>query len=165
MPLAAQAHTDAWLQEWITAWVVEADTSLTPESIAEWHDMVERHVAFFNPEPAHRHPSAPNRGMGPGVEAWRPLVAKYFNAADVNHALCIMDGESGGNPNALNTRGSSAAGLFQFLRSTWDNMVPRSVTGGSYDSGQVYKPEPNTRAAAWLAYNVSWDQWSVNRNC
>lgn len=90
-------------------------------------------------------------------------MAKYFNAADVNHALCILALESKGNPNALNPR-SSAAGLFQFLRGTWDS-VPSSVTGGSYDSGQVYNPEANTRAAAWLAYNVGWSQWSVNRRC
>ncbi len=163
MPLTAQAHTAAQLQEWITAWVVEADTSLTPESIAEWHDMVERHDAFFNPRPAPRPTRTPRGGSGPGVEAWRPLVAKYFNAADVNHALCILALESKGNPNALNPR-SSAAGLFQFLRGTWDS-VPSSVTGGSYDSGQVYNPEANTRAAAWLAYNVGWSQWSVNRRC
>lgn len=92
-------------------------------------------------------------------------MAEFFLAADVDHALCIIAGESGGDPTIDNRQGSSAAGLWQFLRNTWDNTVPRSVTGGSYDSGQVYDPVAATRAAAWLAYNVSWDQWNANRNC
>ncbi len=144
--------------------MLEADTSLSPEHLAEWRDMVERHDAFFRPRPPIRPTGATHRGIGPGVEAWRPLVAEYFPAADVDHALCIMAGESGGNPDAKNPS-SSAAGLWQFLRGTWDNTVPRSITGGSYASGAVYDPRAATRAAAWLAANVSWDQWKANRNC
>ena len=98
------------------------------------------------------------RAVGVGVEQWRPLVAAYFPAGEVDRALCIMAHESRGNPNAKNPR-SSAAGLFQFLRSTW-NSVPLSVSGGSYESGQVYQPEPNVRSAAWLQARSGWTQWS-----
>ena len=97
--------------------------------------------------------------MGSGVEQWRGLVEAYFPAGEVGIALCIMAAESGGNPNAENPR-SSAAGLFQFLKSTWDSMVPGDVTGGSYSSGQVFNAEANIRAAAWLSQNVGWSQWS-----
>ena len=81
----------------------------------------------------------------------------------VDHAMCVLAHESKGNPNAKNSR-STAAGLFQFLRSTW-NSVPGSITGGSYDSGRVYDPEANIAAAAWLQKNAGWGQWTVNRLC
>ena len=98
------------------------------------------------------------RSPGGNVEQWRPLVAAYFPAGEVDRALCIMGHESRGDPNAKNPR-STAAGLFQFLRSTW-NSVPLSVSGGSYQSGQVYQAEPNIRAAAWLQARSGWTQWS-----
>lgn len=103
-------------------------------------------------------PSA-SSGMGSGVEQWRSMVAAYFPGDQVERALCIMSHESGGNPNAKNSR-STAAGLFQFLRSTWDGMVPAEVSGGSYDSGQVYVAEANVRSAAWLLGAAGWSQWS-----
>src|SRR5690606_3222845 len=113
---------------------------------------------------AHPPRTAVNRDMGPNVEQWRPLVEKYFASDKVATAMCIMKYESGGNPNAKNRR-STAAGLFQFLKSTWDKVVPREVTGGSYASGQVYIPEANVRAAAWLQANAGWTQWSVYKRC
>lgn len=104
------------------------------------------------------------RGMGSNTEQWRSLISEFFPPEQVETALCVVAGESGGNPNADNPR-SSAAGLFQFLRSTWDKMVPLEVTGGSYDSGMVYDPVASTRAAAWLWANLGWGQWSAYRNC
>lgn len=96
-----------------------------------------------------------------GAERWRALVSAYFGVSDIETALCIINYETGftGDPNSKNPY-SSAAGLFQFLRSTWDNMVPSSVTGGSYASGQVYQPEANIRSAAWLQQDAGWRQWS-----
>lgn len=119
------------------------------------------------PKPAQPQEAAKPRGgggMGSGVEPWRDLVSQYFEPGDVDAALCVMRGESNGNPGADNPR-SSAAGLWQFLRSTWNEMVPREVTGGSYDSGAVYDPVASTRAAAWLWYNVGPSQWNAYRRC
>ncbi len=99
------------------------------------------------------------RSPGGNVEQWRPLVALYFAPNLVDHALCIMAHESKGNPNAKNSR-STAAGLFQFLRNTW-NGVPGSITGGNYDSGRVYDPEANIAAAAWLQGRSGWSPWTV----
>lgn len=175
------AHSDAELEEWL-----EDYTTLTvthPGAVEVYRlileDMRLRHpcrpvIGTWTeacevpvPSPAPAGPSmssavaAPSvdRGMGTGVEQWRGLVSSYFPADQVERALCIMSHESGGNPEAANSS-STAAGLFQFLRSTWDNMVPLDITGGSYDSGQVFNAEANIRSAAWLMNAAGWSQWS-----
>lgn len=125
-----------------------------------WSDACE--VPVPSPAPTGSSPKVAgsvDRGMGSGVEQWRSLVAAYFPSSEVERALCIMSHESGGNPGAANPS-STAAGLFQFLKSTWDGMVPSSVSGGSYDSGQVFNPEANVRSAAWLLSAAGWSQWS-----
>lgn len=94
----------------------------------------------------------------PAVEQWRPLVELHFRDSDVDRALCLIGYESGGDPDVRNPD-STAAGLFQFLRATWDN-VPVDITGGSYDSFRVYDPEANVKAAAWLQKRYGWTQWS-----
>ena len=164
--LKAEAHTVAELETWTKAWTVEADIALSPGLTADLADMEARHPWYYNPQDAPGgsettigRTTAVNWDTSAGVEQWRPLVADYFPANEVERALCIMDHESKGNPNASNTQGSSAAGLFQFLRSTWDN-VPLSVSGGSYDSGQVYQAEPNVRSAAWLQGELGWWPWT-----
>ena len=158
----ASAHTRTELDIWLEEWAAEADHSLTPTLYAELDAMQTRHPRWGVPLPAPRPTGTTFRGMGPGVERWRGLVAVYFAPELVDHALCVMDLESGGNPNALNP--SSAAGLFQFLRSTWDN-APTSVTGGSYDSGRVYDPAANVAAAAWLQARSGWSPWTVAPRC
>ena len=114
-------------------------------------------VSALSKPPANR---AWGRTWNSGV-AWSPSIS---SPDDVNTALCTMAGESGGDPNADNPR-SSAAGLWQFLKSTWDGMVPASVTGGSYSSGRGVRPDCSTRAAAWLWYNVGPGQWNAYRRC
>ena len=160
IPLTATAHTRPELDTWLEEWTVRADDALSPGLIDELTDMQARHPRWGVPLPTR----TTTRGKGPGVEAWAGLVAVYFNASDVDHALCIIAHESKGNPDAKNPR-STAAGLFQFLRSTWDR-VPTSITGGSYDSGRVYNPEASTAAAAWLVYEGGgWRHWTVNPLC
>ncbi len=107
--------------------------------------------------PVHHH--HPRTSWAAGVEQWRPLVSAYFGDR-VETAMCLIHFETGGtgNPNAKNTE-STAAGLFQFLRRTWDG-VPLAVTGGTYSSGQPYNPEANIRSAAWLQSAYGWGQWS-----
>ncbi len=163
--MPAQAHTRAELDEWVIAWVIEADNQLSTEMIAEFHDMMLRHSYYFDPQPVVRTSQQRTRWTGPvNVEQWRPLVAKYFAPGLVDQAMCILAHESKGNPGAKNPH-STAAGLFQFLRGTWDS-VPTSITGGSYDSGAVYQPEANIAAAAWLQRKVdSWRPWTVNPLC
>jgi len=165
-PTAAAAHTRAELDDWVAAWTASMDESIGGGLLAELDDMQQLHPYYWQtPEDrryAHTHAGARSSARtgagGAQVERWRPLVVIYFDATDVTTAMCLIAAESGGNPNAKNPR-SSAAGLFQFLRSTW-NSVPVSVSGGSYESGRVYEPEPNIAAAAWLERRSGWTQWT-----
>lgn len=96
----------------------------------------------------------------PPTPLYVSLVAKYFPPELVGWALAILECESGGDPEALN-RQSGAAGLFQFLRSTWDRGPAPALGLPSYDSGAPYVAEWNIRAAAWLYANWGGrSQWS-----
>lgn len=86
------------------------------------------------------------------VDRWRPLVATQFPAAEVDTALCIIEHESSGDPDADNPR-SSARGLFQVLGSLW---APHY--GVSKD--ELYDPVVNTIIAADIWEEYGWSAWS-----
>ena len=100
----------------------------------------------------------------PAVEQWRGLVQQHFPANRVDEALRIIQCESGGDPNALNPY-SGAAGLFQFLPSTWASTAPKA----GYPDASVFDPTANTASAAWLANRYQelgqyyWRAWSCRR--
>lgn len=95
------------------------------------------------PAPKPRTVSVPH-----SVEEWRPLVAAYFRAEDVDRALCLMGYESAGNPNAKNPN-STASGLFQILRFWW---APRGI--------DPFDPESNVALAAEIRDSQGWRAWS-----
>jgi len=79
-------------------------------------------------------------------------VEAYFPAAWVDEALAVIQCESRFNPAAKNPH-STASGLFQFLRSTWDQWGEGSV----FDAGQ------NVKAAALMVQHYedqSWWRWA-----
>ena len=139
---------------WVICWATGCGasyplTELTPPAAMAELEVPHTHETFL-PRVAR---------YSPAVEQWLPLVAGYFEPEDVDTAMCLIRWESEGDPSIKNRQGSSAAGLFQFLRSTWDS-IPLSVTGGTYDSGQVFQAEANVRSAAWLQNEEGWTQWS-----
>lgn len=67
---------------------------------------------------------------------------------------CIARAESGWNPSAKN-RSSTAAGIFQFLSSTWA-FTPEGRAGVS-----VYDPYANVRMGIWLYNAYGPRQWQV----
>ncbi len=156
----ALAHSRPEMDDWMEGWVEQADHALSPGLLFELNDMTERHPWYFNVPRLYMTPRA-SRVWSGNVEQWRPLVETYFAPEKVATAMCLINAETGGtgDPNIDNRQGSSAAGLFQFLKSTW-NSVPLSITGGTYESGQVYDPEANIRSAAWLQNRYGWTQWS-----
>ena len=88
------------------------------------------------------------------VEQWRGLVEKHFRAEDVNLALSVIDCESGGNPNATNSR-TGAGGLFQHLFKYWDARAEAAGWAGA----DVYDPEANIAVSAHLVYSSGWYHW------
>lgn len=94
------------------------------------------------------------------AEWWRTLVERYFPASRVEQALSVMGCESGGNPDATNSR-SGAAGLFQHLPRYWEG---RSTSAG-WGGADIYNPQANIAVAAWLAADGAskgltyWHHW------
>jgi hypothetical protein len=169
-PLPLPAVPSWTVAHWRQAWAATAVHSLSLDSLADWRFM--RDTYFPGPEPRslpgatrkaqerQNPPAVTRQAYPPGVEQWRALVTFYWPPELVEWALAIMNCESHGNPWAENPY-SSAAGLFQFLRSTWDRGPAPALGLGTYDSGAVFNPELNIRAAAWLYANWGGtSQWS-----
>ncbi len=103
-------------------------------------------------------PSRSLRRSIAGVEQWRELVARYFDAAYVDDALSVMMGESGGNPNATGDAGE--AGLFQLHPVHFANIAARAEGKGL--STDPWNPETNVMFAAYMSnYGRNWSAWTV----
>lgn len=96
-------------------------------------------------QPWFQQPSAPYiPTYAPDVEKWRPLVAKYFKPEDVEKALYVINGESGGNPTIKNSTGSGATGLFQIM---------------PFHGVDAANPETAVQWAASQVANHGWSDW------
>jgi len=104
--------------------------------------------------------NGPYAGDQPGnVAQWRSLVDEHFEPGEVDRAMQILECESHGDPYAKNPR-SSAAGLFQFLRGTWDHTAGQ-LDLPSYAEGGPYDATANIEAAAWLvSEGGGWGHWT-----
>jgi hypothetical protein len=75
--------------------------------------------------------------------------------------MCVADRESHFDPLAENPV-SGAAGVFQFLPSTWDLFAPAAGWGGH----SVFEAEANVAVAAWVVGNYGWSSWrSHSQSC
>lgn len=90
-----------------------------------------------------------------GAEAWRPLIAKYFKAKDVDWAVKIVKCESGGDPRNFYY---GASGLFQHMQQFW---AERSKKAG-WEGADIFDPEANVAVAAWLLEDAGPNSWSCN---
>ena len=158
----ARAHTPPpELQEQAYELLEEARTEgISPELIDRWVQLLDG-WDWHHPSPPPRVPSARTNPQKPapavtaGVEQWRPLVAAYFPADQVDRALCIMGHESRGDPTATNPS-SGAAGLFQHLPKYWADRSSKAGWAGA----NIYDPTANTAVAAWLQATGGWTHWS-----
>jgi hypothetical protein len=84
-----------------------------------------------------------------------PRTYLYEQSPDLAPRLdCIIARESGWDPAQQNPR-SRAAGLAQFLPSTWAS-TPEGQSGSS-----PFEPLASIDAAIWLAQTRGWSQWQV----
>jgi len=91
------------------------------------------------------------------------MVEQYFPSELVDEALAVIYCESRGNPLAVNPV-SSAAGLFQFVPSTW----AWASSGAGWGDHNPLEPDANIASAAWLVAasiatenpNGPWAHWS-----
>ncbi len=116
-----------------TAYMADADadaaaTYRTEALLAELHDV-----------------NGPYTGDHPNnVTQWRSLVVEHFEPAEVDRAMQVLECESDGDPYAKNPR-SSAAGLFQFLRGTWDHAAGQ-LDLPSYAARRTLRPHRQHRS-------------------
>ncbi len=85
------------------------------------------------------------------------LISIYFPERWQTWALKVSKCESTWLTTAKNPR-SSAAGLFQFIRSTWDWVAGETGTP-SYDQGGVWDVTHQMVNAAWLVQNGGPQHW------
>jgi len=84
-------------------------------------------------------------------EWWRPLIALYFNAEDVDRVACLMEKESAGDPEARNPS-TGAAGLMQ--------VMPFWAKSHGYGYHDLFKPGINLWIASQIKDQQGWKAWS-----
>jgi peptidoglycan hydrolase CwlO-like protein len=111
------------------------------------------------PEPSPDPPKPPD----PGPEAVKALIRDYFaplGQHTVDVALCVAGAESGFDPHAENPY-TGAAGVFQFIPSTWESLSEAAGWGGV----SVFDAEANVAVAAWTVEHSGWGAWPVAEDC
>jgi peptidoglycan hydrolase CwlO-like protein len=111
------------------------------------------------PEPSPDAPKPPD----PGPEAVKAFIRDYFaplGQDTVDVALCVAGAESGFDPHAENPY-TGAAGVFQFLPSTWESLSEAAGWAGV----SVFDAEANVAVAAWTVEHAGWGAWPVAEAC
>lgn len=147
-PTASATIEDCW-QTWerLASWSVQVEQSgVSPSILDDLDDLTPALRRCDNADSL-----SMRQGMGADSDIWRPLVGVYFDADDVDRVMCLMDAESGGNPNARNVT-SGAAGLMQVLPS-WAEVF-------GYEVDDLYDPGVNLWIASQLQERHGWFAWS-----
>jgi hypothetical protein len=109
-------------------------------------------------------PDPPAPSVVPGREAVIELVRDHFapfGSRTEAVALCVAEAESNFDPLAENPS-TGAAGVFQFLPSTWASLSALAGRGGA----SVFDARANVAVAAWTVAEYGWHPWnSVAEDC
>ncbi|MGH2641513.1 MAG: coiled-coil domain-containing protein [Actinomycetota bacterium] len=103
-------------------------------------------------------PSPPAPSVVPGRGAVVELIRDQFaplGSRTEAVALCVAEAESNFDPLAENPS-TGAAGVFQFLPSTWTNLSALAGRGGA----SVFDARANVTVAAWTVAEYGWHPWS-----
>ncbi len=107
-------------------------------------------------------PPAPTLSVGKG--AVMELIRDRFGSLGSRTeevALCVAEAESNFDPLAVN-QSTGAAGVFQFLPSTWASLSKLAGRGGA----SVFEARANVAVAAWTVAEYGWHPWrSVAADC
>ena len=152
---------------------LEATVADLIEKLDRQRDLLRRQVEESTPtdssvqDPAASPPPPPDPpppGPVPGPHAVAALIRDGFaslGSRTVDVALCVAERESGFDPLAVNPS-TGAAGLFQFLPSTWASLSELAGRGGA----TVFDARANVAVAAWTVSQYGWHPWrSVSEDC
>lgn len=109
-------------------------------------------------------PGPPAPSVVPGRDAVVELIRDHFDSLGSRTeaaALCVAEAESNFDPLAENPS-TGAAGVFQFLPSTWASLSELAGRGGA----SVFDARANVAVAAWAVAEYGWHPWrSVAEDC
>jgi hypothetical protein len=103
-------------------------------------------------------PGPPVPSVVPGRAAVVALIRDHFASLGSGTeavALCVAEAESNFNPLAENPS-TGAAGVFQFLPSTWVHLSELAGRGGA----SVFDARANVAVTAWTVAAYGWHPWS-----
>jgi hypothetical protein len=119
-------------------------------------------VGDSTPSPLPPSPPAPSLSLG--RRAVMGLISQRFASLGSRTdevALCVAEAESNFDPLAVNPS-TGAAGVFQFLPSTWASLSELADHGGD----SVFDARANVAVAAWTVAAYGWHPWrSVAADC
>jgi hypothetical protein len=109
-------------------------------------------------------PGPPVPSVVPGRAAVIALIRDHFASLGSKNeavALCVAEAESNFDPLAENPS-TGAAGVFQFLPSTWVDLSELAGRGGA----SVFDARANVAVTAWTVAEYGWHPWrSVAEAC
>jgi DNA repair exonuclease SbcCD ATPase subunit len=121
-------------------------------------------VGSLDPSASTPPPSPPAPSAVLSREAVIELIRDQFSSLGtgaVEKAQCVAERESSLDPLAENPT-TGAAGLFQFLPSTWETLSESAGRGGA----SVFDAGANAAVAAWTVAEYGWHPWrSVASDC
>ena len=152
-------------REWL-----EATASDLVEELRRQHALLGRDqetapegAAVGSPTPSPL-PSPTPPSSAPGREVVTQVIREGFaslGTATTRIALCVAEAESGFDPRAVNPS-TGAAGVFQFLPSTWESLSELAGRTGA----SVFDVRANVAVAAWTVARYGWHPWrSVAADC
>ena len=123
-----------------------------------------REVGSADDSPPSPPPSPPAPSLSFGRGAVIELIHARFaslGSRSEEVALCVAEAESNFDPLAVNPS-TGAAGVFQFLPSTWASLSELADRGGE----SVFDARANVAVAAWTVAEYGWHPWrSVAADC